>query len=494
MKRSGQRCPQTFPAARATACVPAALEQTLGPHVCTPPGTGDIQLRINPFVSLFAASLIALLPTHALAQTSPSQTNPTQSSPGAPGQPVEPTPSQQVDDQVRRTPVGVREREHPGFENEGRRLGAFVLNASVELAVTSTDNLFAAESFEDCDPPPPGETCPGEVDDIIYSVNPMARLESDWSRHMLAFEAGAGLRMHDETSNEDAETYYVRSNGRFDIGTSTALRGSARAAHQVTPRTDPDVPTEGEPVEYDRVDTSIGIEHRFARLTVSADATRSRYDYEGNQSDRDNEQTGLRGRAVFEVSPRLGLLLTAGYDERDYDALPNFSSEAQTYLAGVALDGDLLRGEISVGTFEREYNDPAIGTLDGLAVAAQVDWFVTQLTTLSFSARRDADDQISANLRLPYVTEEYGARIDHELLRNVILTAAARVGEREYETGLPDPRRDDYVETEIGADWILNRRASLRLRYERDETESDGVPASRDYEVNAVTVGLTLRL
>jgi hypothetical protein len=451
-------------------------------------------LRINPFVSLFAASLIVLLPTQALAQSQPSQTMPAQSSPGAPGQPVEPTPSQQVDESVRRGPVGVRERERPDFESDGRRLGSFVLNASVEFAVTSTDNLFAAESFEECDPPPPGESCPGEIDDIIYSVNPMAHLESDWSRHMLAFEAGAGLRTHDEISNEDAETYYVRTNGRFDIGSSTAVRGSARAAHQVTPRTDPDVPTDGEPVEYDRVDTSVGVEHRFARLTVSADATRSRYDYEGNQSDRDNEQTGLRGRAAWEVSPRLGVVVTAAVDERDYDVLPDFSSEAQTYLAGIALDGDLVRGEISVGQFEREYNDPAIGTLDGLAVAAQVEWFVTQLTTLSFTARRDADDQISANLRLPYVSEEYGARIDHELLRNVILTAAARVGERDYETGLPDPRRDEYVETEIGADWLVNRRAALSLRYERDETESDGVPASRDYEVNAVTLGLTLRL
>ena len=36
--------------------------------------------------------------------------------------------------------------------------------------------------------------------------------------------------------------------------------------------------------------------------------------------------------------------------------------------------------------------------------------------------------------------------------------------------------------------------AVILTRYERDETESDGVPASRDYEVNAVTLGLTLRL
>ena len=40
----------------------------------------------------------------------------------------------------------------------------------------------------------------------------------------------------------------------------------------------------------------------------------------------------------------------------------------------------------------------------------------------------------------------------------------------------------------------VNRNAAVRFRYERDEVESSGEPASRDYEVNKVTVGLTLRL
>ncbi|MEZ5960086.1 MAG: hypothetical protein R3C30_06610 [Hyphomonadaceae bacterium] len=57
------------------------------------------------------------------------------------------------------------------------------------------------------------------------------------------------------------------------MGENTALRGSARASHQVTPRADPDSPFVGSPVEYDRMDTAFGITHRFARFTASLDAT-----------------------------------------------------------------------------------------------------------------------------------------------------------------------------------------------------------------------------
>ncbi len=444
-----------FLAARASCCDVGAVRQTLGPEFAPWPEAGTRRrgvspLRINPFVSLFAASLVALLPVHAMAQTQASS-----------------DPNR---------PVSVRDRDRPEYDAPGRRLGTFNLNASLDLAIASTDNLFAA---------PDGS--PSDVDDIIYTVAPTARLESDWSRHMVAFEAGATLRSHEDFSNEDADDHYVRAQGRFDIGEATELRGSVRSAHQVTPRTDPDSPFIGDPVEYDRVDTGVGVSHRFARFRVSADAVQSDFDYDGAQNFRDNEESALRGRLDAELSPRLGLMLQASTDERDYKNSPQFDSEGQSYLAGLTLDTDLMRGELAVGQFEREYAGVA-QTFDGVAIAANVEWYLTELTTLTLDARRDADDQIGATSGEPYITQEYGARVDHELLRNVILSGAVRMGDRDYET---IAREDEYVEWEAGVDYMLNRNAVARFRYEHDEVDS---PAYRDYEANRFTIGLTLRL
>lgn len=419
---------------------------------------------------LSAALFLALAPMDAMAQTQ---------NPGPPPQaqttPVITPPQQDV---VREQPVSVTERERPEYDAPGRRLGGFELNASLNLEVTSTDNLFAAtDGFEE--------------DDIIYEVTPTARLVSDWSRHALAFEGGYSSRTHEDFDSEDAETYYVRGNGRLDIGDSSSVSAAARAAHQVTPRTDPDAPDANDPpTEYDRYDVTAGAEHRFARVLLRGDVDWTEYDYEGLQDFRDNEETRFSGRVEVDVTPRLDLLLQASVDEFEYANTPTLDSEGQTYLVGVALDGDLVTGEISVGYFERDYEDPTVETFDGLAVAAALEWYITRLTTITFTGRQDADDQIGASAE-PFVTTEFGARVDHELLRNLILSLAGLAGKRDYES---IDRNDEYTQFELGADWLLNPHAVVRLRYQYDDVESDGALARPEFDVNAVTLGLSLRL
>jgi hypothetical protein len=191
------------------------------------------------------------------------------------------------------------------------------------------------------------------------------------------------------------------------------------------------------------------------------------------------------------LSPRLGVVVAATSDERDYENTPALDSDGTSIMAGVAVNTDLMRGEVTVGQFERDYT--AADTFDGLAVAGNLEWYVTQLTTLTFTARRDADDQVGVSSGLPFVTEEFGARVDHELRRNIILMAAANVGEREYATDIID-RTDDIRGYEVGLDYMLNRRVAVEARYEYDEVESNGVDEGRDYDVSTVSVGLSLRL
>jgi hypothetical protein len=437
-----------FPAASATPCARRSIRQTLVGGLFL---GGDTLLRMNPAFSLLAASLIAFLPVHASAQTQPEGAS-------------------------REEAVSVRDRARPEYDPLGARLGGFNLNATLDLGVTSTDNLFAAASGS-------------EEEDTIFTVAPSAGLTSNWSRHELAFDAGASWVTHDDFDNEDFDTHYLRGRGRLDIGDSSSVGASARITHQVTPRTDPDTPAVGNPVEYDRTDFAVNAEHRFARFRVRADAGTSEYDYEGLQNFRDNDETTFRGRIEAEISPRIGIVLQGTVDERSYDNSPAFDSEGQAILIGASINGNLFSGEVLVGQFERDYD--AGVSADGLAVAAALEWYLTRLTTITLTARRDADDQISATAGLPYVTNAYGARVDHELLRNVILTGGIQAGQREYDTL---SREDDFVNVEVGADYLLNRRVALRARYNFDETDSSGALPGRDFEANAVSLGLSLRL
>lgn len=419
-----------------------------------PPVKGEFNLRIQRYVSLVAASLMAIVPANSLAQT---------------------VPYYQDYDQD----VSVRNRPRPEYDPMGMRLGGFDLNAQLDLSVTSTDNLFAdVDALAE--------------DDIYFDVSPYARLASHWSRHAVGVEAGANFRMHEEFSSEDAETYFTRGFGRLDIGSNSSLTGNLGFAHVVEPRTDPDSPLPPfEPVEYDRTDASLTAQHRFNRFRLAGTVARSEYEFDDafQAAFRDNEVTLFRGRVEAEVTPRIGVLLQAETDERDY-ADPTLSSEGQTYLVGAVVHfTDLMRGEVAVGQFERDYDSGA--TVDGTAVSANLEWYITRLTTLSFNARRNSEEVIGGTTLAPYVATSYGARVDHELLRNVILTAGVQAGTREYET---IDRDDDFVYADAGVDYLVNRRVVVRGRYRYDQVESDGAMPYRDYEVNALTLGVSLRL
>jgi hypothetical protein len=167
------------------------------------------------------------------------------------------------------------------------------------------------------------------------------------------------------------------------------------------------------------------------------------------------------------------------------------SSEGTTLLAGVNMNfTDLLVGEITAGRFTRDYDGGA--SADGLAVLANLEWYPTGLTTVTFNARQNAEDVVGATTATPFTESQYGVRVDHELLRNVILTAGAQAGRREYED--PIDREDEVVSAEVGADYIMNRRIALRARYTFDDVQSSGADRYRDFEVNAFTLGVSFRL
>jgi hypothetical protein len=413
------------------------------------PGVGAFDVRLHPALSLFAASLIAFVPFEAAAQdvASPS--------------------------------VSVRERPRPEYDPQGLRFGGFDLNANVDVGVASTDNLFATET--------------NEQSDLIYTVSPEARLTSHWSRNALTLAAGLTHTGHRDFDSEDSTTGFVSGQGRLDVGGNTQISGGARYAREVEPRTNVDSLTTGEPVQYDVTQGTVTAAHTFNYIQVSASASRTELNYHDagaiDQDFRDSTENAGTLRAEYAVSPRIGLVGQMTLDHRKYDNDPGLSSNGRTYLVGVAINfTDLMKGQIAVGEFNRDYDfgDHVSGT----AVDANLEWYITQLTTLSFNANRNGQDQ-GATTSDPYVESSFGAHVDHELLRNVILSAGIEKGKRDYQV---IDRNDDYTSGQISAEYILNRRVALSARYQHDSVDSSGANRYRNFDVNTFSLGLSLRL
>ncbi|HJS79521.1 MAG TPA: outer membrane beta-barrel protein, partial [Vitreimonas sp.] len=101
---------------------------------------------------------------------------------------------------------------------------------------------------------------------------------------------------------------------------------------------------------------------------------------------------------------------------------------------------------------------------------------------------RNSEEVIGVSAE-PYVLTRFGARVDHELRRNVILTAGARLANREF---LADDREDDHMRYDAGVDWIVNRRVALEARVEHEEVDSNAPLV--EFDENRVTLGISLRL
>ena len=128
-------------------------------------------------------------------------------------------------------------------------------------------------------------------------------------------------------------------------------------------------------------------------------------------------------------------------------------------LAGANFElSNVTRGEIGVGYLRQSYDDPAFKDIEGFGARGQVEWFPTQLTTVTFTASRVIEDSGIPG-SAGYINTSLGAQIDHELLRNVILTGQLAWGDDDYDTL---DREDKRLRAGVSATYLLNRGVGLR--------------------------------
>jgi uncharacterized protein (PEP-CTERM system associated) len=113
---------------------------------------------------------------------------------------------------------------------------------------------------------------------------------------------------------------------------------------------------------------------------------------------------------------------------------------------------------------------------------------VTPLTTVRFEAASTIEETIAAGAS-GYTDNSFGIRVDHELMRNVIVGGNASFANQDYE-GIG--RTDDVTRAGLGVDYLLNRNFSLRLGY--DYTDRDSNLLGLDYTRNEVGLTLTAGL
>ncbi|OJU51278.1 MAG: hypothetical protein BGO02_11280, partial [Brevundimonas sp. 67-6] len=349
--------------------------------------------------------------------------------------------------------VSVLQRPHPEYDPVGIRAGGFLLLPRIEASVTHDDNIFAQNT--------------GQVSDTYFVVSPRAVLASDWGRNMLTAQGYVADYRFSERETESHTDYGASANGRLDLDRGSNITASVAYDRLSEPRSSIDALSfVREPIRYDIGKFGLGAQKEFNRVRISGTYDRTQFDYDDgvsraglpvSQAYRNRSQDALSGRVDYAMSPDTSFFVTGTRNTITYDqqggGLPDRDSEGYNVDVGTAFDVTaLMRGRVQVGYLSQSFNDPRYSASKGVSASANIDYFPTQITTVTFRASRSFQSTGVADAA-GYAATSVGGEVDHELFRNVILIGRLSYDRNEF-TGID--REDDRYNASFSANYLMN--------------------------------------
>lgn len=392
--------------------------------------------------------------------------------------------------------VGVADRTRPAFEARGFKVGSLLILPTVTGRLEYDDNVLASAT--------------GKRGDRIYYVEPEVRIRSNLARHAFDVKAYYHRSFHAKLDTEDASEYGVTGRGVIDVARRTRIRLSGSAERSAENRGSlASFSGSRTRVKYDRYAGSLGLEQEVGDFVLLGRGEYRRISYMdttdplGNPIDLSFRNLKIRtatGQVTYRLRSGTSAFVRVQGERRTYDLRPGdpgFDPFTQTDRSAKGLRAEagigveltsLVYGNVRLGYLRQDYADPKLRDVNGLSYGADILWNMSSLTTFKLTAERRVDETSSqttaGNLR-----SEFKAGVDHELLRNLILSAEGRYA-RINPAGL-SPRSREY-EAKIGARYLMpNRYMELRAGYSFEKRSSDN--AAIRFNSNLVFVALTLK-
>ena len=383
--------------------------------------------------------------------------------------------------------VSVAERPRPDYDPLGIRAGGFLIFPSVTVDGEYNDNIFASDD---------------EESDFIFIFSPQIDVRSNFPRHSLNWTVGTDVGQYVDNTDENFWDYGTELSGRLDITRRNRLIGGLSYAHGHEARDDPEDPgvdVADEPVEFDEFGGTLGFEQDFNRFNFRVLGTVDRRDYDEDdpdlpEDDRDRNLYGARVRTGYFISPRINAFLEGGYrrevrDASDQDTTPPLKRDNNVYDLRVGTGIDitaLLFGEVSIGWEFQEFDESELDSENSPAYGVGLTWNPTRLTSLSLEGDGGFEPSDTGSSRL---TNRVALRVDHELLRNVLIGGRVAYTREDFQD---TDRVDDRFDVGPDITYLLNRYLSVGAGYTFTTQDSDD--EDEEFDRNLVTVRLTAQL
>jgi hypothetical protein len=389
----------------------------------------------------------------------------------------------------------VAARAHPEYDAIPLRAGAFDLLPSLGVTAEAVDNVYAVET--------------GRRADTVLRLKPAIRAASSWGRHALTAAASLSASAYARSSGEDTVDRSIVLNGRVDANRALALSSGGQLARGTEARTDTASQTQidgtlAHPIRYDQAEAHAEFVYGVARYRIAGRVMVEALSYDNGraysgatlyQHDRDHTTSVEAVRGDYDLTPSVAVFARAALNQRAFrnpapgETLRN--SHGYDLQLGIHLGlTRLIQGEAALGTLGQTYDARLYPQVAGLSFDSRLTWLATQLTTITASARRTVQDAGIPNVSGSLATR-LGAQIDHELLRNLLLTASlshSRFDFRGYD------RRDANTCARVGARYLMNRAVTLNLALDHQRQESVGAFRGARFSANRLSATVTYAL
>jgi hypothetical protein len=387
----------------------------------TPPGrlSGLSTLhRAGAFGILLAGSagLMALSSTPALAQADGSVL-------------VEPIRPPDFD---RGRNVSVLERARPEYDALGIRYGSLIFTPSIETSVGMTDNVFLTET--------------NRTTDAFLALRPRLDVRSDWNRDLLRLGLSGDFHRYFSKTLRNQNNFDLRALGTKEIGQRFALTAETQFSRRY--ESPENGATSAETAVVSRYNQFIGSAR--ARYTGGRWRYTLAYDHIGldfsslrgttiSQQDRDRAIDRGTLEIQYAHTPSFAFYTQATYGWIDYSSpllangVVNRDSKGWRVIGGVNFDiPGSMRGRVGAGYVSREYKGATYSDVSGLSAEAQVEFFPSQLTTVTVGAARIIEDA-SINNNGAFFDNRFLVGVDHELLYNLIVGGRVEYRHQTYD-------------------------------------------------------------
>jgi hypothetical protein len=398
----------------------------------------------------------------------------------------------------------------------GLHVGGFTVFPSLEVGGEYISNVYRQEN--------------NSLGDYLARVRPKVAVESGWGRHSLGLIASADIANYGNYATEDYQNFTTNLHGRLDVLRNSYAVFSGGANRQIQLRGSADDRFGNTPTVYYDYFGKFDYFHRFNRLSVNVGHYVDYYSFNNvaaaggsnavnlNISPRTNAfeeayylHNTDRNHTVNAAHLRLGYLLRNGYEAfvrgsylfKDYDQQKDDfgyarSSKGYRVDAGMSFDlTALLKGNVFVSYMDLHYDDPRLGDTRGMGGGVELKWLPTRLTTVSGIFASNINETQLAGVS-GYYGRTFTLEVDHELRRNVLLSARAGYGNNAYNglqldingnsSGFPQ-RNENYYMFGATVKYMINRHFYARAYYDYFNREVNVVTDNYDWHRIGIAVG-----